>query len=130
MAGFTADANLDAALDRIATADRVIACAGQPADYSEATTNLGTGSGKKLGAVNCVTGDFTKADGDTSGRKITLATITGGTVDISDDADHIAFVDDGASELLQVNTCTLQTLTAGNGLSINGGKILEIRDPA
>ena len=59
MAKFLSDTVLDAALDVIATADTLIICAGEPADYTDATTDSGSG-GHALGEVTVTSGDFTK----------------------------------------------------------------------
>lgn len=130
----TGDSVLDAALDKIAGADRVCVCEGQPATYAEATTNKGTGANKKLGDVAAVGGDFTKADGDTSGRKLTFGGKTEASVDattgveVTGSADHLAYVDDAGSELLHVTTVPTQTLTAGNDLVLEPQKVIEIPD--
>ncbi len=82
-----------------------------------------------LANVAVTAADFTKADGDTSGRKVTVAEKTGITVHTSGDATHVALVDDAAKELLDVTTCTLQTLTAGNTVTVPAWDH-EIQDPA
>ena len=128
MAVFLSDTVLDAALDVIATADQLIICAGEPADYTDATTDSGSG-GHALGEVAVSSGDFTKADGDASGRKVTVAQKTGVTIDVSGTADHVALVDDGASVLLAVATITSQAVTATNTATINAFDI-EIGDPS
>lgn len=129
MGKFLADSALDALLDKILTADKQILCEGQPANYSEATTDLGTGSGKKIADNAIDSSDWTKANGDTSGRKATIAQQTGVTIDVSGDPDHVAYVDDGASELLFITTMTTQPVTAGNTATINAHKI-EVADVA
>lgn len=127
MAKFLADAALDALLDVIITADRQFLCEGQPANYSDATTALGTGSGTAVADNAIDSGDWTKANGDVSGRKATIAQQTGVTIDVSGDPDHVAYVDDGGSVLLLVTTMTTQPVTAGNTASINAHKI-EVAD--
>ena len=128
MAKFLSDTVLDAALDVIATSDTLIICAGEPADYTDATTDSGSG-GHALGEVTVTSGDFTKADGDTSGRKITCAQQTGVTIDVTGTADHVALVDVGTTTLLAVTTITSQSVTAGNTATINAFD-LEIADVA
>ena len=128
MAKFLSDTVLDAALDVIATADTLIICAGEPADYTDATTDSGSG-GHALGEVSVSSGDFTKADGDTSGRKITCAQQTGVTIDVSGTADHVALVDVGTTTLLAVTTITSQAVTSGNTATINAFD-LELADVA
>lgn len=61
-------------------------------------------------------GDFTNADGDTSGRKVTVAAQNAVPVDTTGTATHVC-LDDGAT-LLQVTTCTSQALTSGNTVNV------------
>ena len=74
MAKFTSDAVLDAALAKTATATRLSVTTGQPANFAGiAAVSLGNVAlTAGLGG-----GDFSAAtDGDTSGRKTTLAAQT------------------------------------------------------
>lgn len=113
MAKFTDDSVLDAALAKIATATRMVVTSAQPANFAGiaavalADVTLTTGLGN---------GDFTAANGDTSGRKVTVTAQTGVPVDASGDATHVC-LDDGTT-LLQVTTCTTQTLTSGNTVDV------------
>lgn len=130
MAKFTNDQVMDAALDNIINnADQMVVCAGQPANYADATTDLGTGSGNALGETAITSGDFTKADGDTSGRKLTVAEQTGIDVDVSGTADHVALVDDTNSVLLHVTTITSQAVSAGGTMTVQAYSE-EIEDPS
>lgn len=117
---------LDAALSYISgNADGISVCETEPTSYAEATTNKG-GGGNKLAAT---TPSFTgPADGDTSGRKVTSDQKTGVSVDVTGDADHVALTDSGNTKLLYVTTCTQQTLTSGNTVTIPAWDI-EIADP-
>jgi hypothetical protein len=110
MAGFASNSVLDASLDKIATANLMTVCSALPTTRTEAVTTY------KLADVAVSSGDFTKADG-TTGRKLTVAQKTGVAVDASDDATHVALVDD--SELLYATEGTTQTLTSGNTMTIN-----------
>jgi hypothetical protein len=75
-----------------------------------------------------VTGtDFTLADGDTSGRKMTVAAKNGVPIDANGTGSHVALVD--ATRLLFVTTCTAQVLTAGGTVDVPAWKE-EIADPA
>jgi len=119
------DAVLDGALDIIATADRLFVCKAEPTDYADAsatedlaTVTLTAGDGG---------GDYVIAD-DTSGRKITIAEQAAITVDHSGDATHIALGVAGTTTLLYVTTCTTQTLTAGNTVTVPAWKV-SIADP-
>lgn len=96
------------------------ACSAQPTTRTEAVTTYA------LADVTVAGGDFTKADGDTNGRKVTVAQKTGVNVDTSGTANHVALCD--ASNLLYVTTCTSQALTSGNSLTFNSWKV-EVADP-
>ena len=116
-----ADTILDAMLD-LGEGDRVCVCAGQPTTYTEAITT------NKL-AIATLGADFTKANGDTSGRKSTLVAKTGVTIDTSGTADHVAIANSGDTSLRRVTTCTSQALTGGGTVDIGAHKH-EIGDPS
>jgi hypothetical protein len=105
------DASMDAALNYISSnANQVHACATQPTTRTEAVTtnNLASGS--------ITSGDFTLANGDTSGRKQTLGAQSALSITSTGSGDHIAIT--SATELLAVTTCTAQTLTSGGTVDI------------
>jgi len=105
MAKVIDDTVYDSALnDIISNADQVVLCEGEPADYTAATTDKGAG-GVALGEVAVSSTNFTgPADGDTSGRKLTLDSLSGVSVDVTGTGDHLAIVDDGNSVLQMVDT--------------------------
>lgn len=111
MAKAIADAVLDAALAKIATATRQVVCSGEPANFAgiaavalaDVTLTAGTGNG-----------DWTIAAG--SQRKVTNEAQTAVPIDSSGTATHVA-VDDGTT-LLGVTTCTSQALTAGGTVTV------------
>lgn len=115
---------LDAALDEIATATRLVVCSAEPANFAgiaavalaDVTLTAGDGAG-----------DYVIADGDTSGRKITIAAQADIPVDASGTATHIS-LDDGTT-LQYVTTCTSQALTSGNTVTVPAWDI-EIADPS
>jgi hypothetical protein len=72
--------------------------------------------------------DFTKSDGDVSGRKVRVAAKSGVSVTASGDANHIALVTVSGSVVRYVTTCTQQTLTSGNTVNFPAWDI-EIADP-
>jgi len=94
-----------------------VACSAQPLTYADANATY------NLGSVTMATTDFTVANGDTSGRKITIAQKAGGTVTTGGTATHVALLDTTNSILLAVNTCTSQVLTLNNPLTFNAWKI-------
>lgn len=109
MAKFTDDSVLDAALDKVATATRMVVTSAQPANFAGIAAVA-------LADVTVDSGDFSKANGDTSGRKLVVAAQNGVTVDTSGTATHVC-LDDGTT-LLHVTTVTSQSLTAGNTCNI------------
>jgi uncharacterized metal-binding protein len=115
------DAMIDAALDYVAGATAMHACS-----TLDATPTLAEVTAASLADVTMAGGDYTKADGDTSGRKVTVAAKSGVTVDASGTANHIALVD--GSVVRYVTTCTSQALTSGNTVNFPAWKI-EIADP-
>ena len=121
MAKWIADAVLDAAMDKIATGTILTVCSAQPTTRTEAVTTY------KLADVVVDSGDFSKANGDSSGRKVTIAQQADIPVDSSGDATHIALCD--GSDLLLVTTCTTQTLTSGNTVTVPAFDD-EIADPS
>ncbi len=113
------DAVLDAALNQIkTTADKLVVCIGAPATYAEANAN--SPGGKRCGQRAVTSANFTgPANGDISGRKLTVNQQTGITVDVSGTADHVALVDDTASVLLAVTSLAAsQAVTAGNTMPL------------
>lgn len=121
MAKFANDLVMDAALDKVATGTIITVCSQQPANRTEAVTTY------KLAAVTVSGGSFTKANGDASGRKLTVAQQTNVPVDSTGTATHVAICD--GSTLLYVTTCTSQLLTSGNTLTLQAWDI-EISDPS
>ena len=121
MAKFASDAVLDALLDKVATGTILTVCSAQPTTRTEAVTTF------KLADVTVDSGDFTKANGDVSGRKVTVAQQANVPVDSTGTATHVAICD--GSTLLYVTTCTSQGLTSGNTLTVPAWDI-EVADPS
>jgi hypothetical protein len=120
MAKFIADAVLDLLLDGIATGTILTVCSAQPTTRTEAVTTY------KLADVVVDSGDFSKANGDTSGRKVTVAQQASVPVDTTGTATHVAICD--GSNLLAVTTCTSQSLTSGNTVTVPAHDY-EVGDP-
>ena len=118
MAKFTNDVVLDAALDKIATATRLTVTSAQPANFAGIAGSL-------LASVAVDSGDFTKANGDASGRKVTVGAQAGVSVTASGNATHVC-LDDGTT-LLHVATVTSQALTSGNTVNV-GAYDVEFAD--
>lgn len=112
---------LDGALNIIKNNCNIMTvCSAQPTTRTEAVTTYA------LADVAMASTDFTIADGDTSGRKLTVATKSGIAVDTSGTGTHIALCD--GTRLLLVTTMTSQALTAGNTCNIPAWD-QEIADP-
>lgn len=112
---------LDGAFDVLDQADIMTVCNAEPTTRTEAITTF------KLADVAMTPNtDYTKADGDTSGRKCTVAAKSAVPVDTTGTATHVALCD--GTRLLYVTTCTSQSLTSGNTVNFPAWKI-EIADP-
>ncbi|WP_372594894.1 hypothetical protein [Actinotalea sp.] len=112
---------LDGAFAIVDNAIRMAVCSAEPANYAGiAAVTLATAT---------VSGaDFTVADGDTSGRKVTIAAKSGVSITASGTATHIV-LHDNSSTRLYVTTCPSQALVSGGTVDIGSWKI-EIADPA
>lgn len=124
MAKWTNDEVMDAALNVMKNGvTRMVACSNQPANFVEANATYA------LAPVTLASADFTIADGNTSGRKVTVAGKTA-TIATSGTATHVALLDVTNSKLLFVTTCTSLALVANgtNTVTFPVWKI-EISDP-
>lgn len=127
MAKFVPDTTLDGFLDTIAdNVDRIDICSTQPTSYTEATSTYSLGNVTVTAGDG--SGDWTIGDGDSSGRKLTLAQQTGVSIGTTGSAQHIAGTN-GTDTLYFVTTCTSQSVTSGNTATINTFDI-EIADAA
>ena len=124
MAKWCNDAMLDAAFDWLDQADLMVLCSAQPTTYAEATATYALAD-----VAVTPNADFTKANGDTSGRKVTVAAKSGVAVDTTGTATHIALVITGSSTLAYVTTMTSRALVAGDAANVPAWDI-EIADPA
>lgn len=123
MAKQAPDATIDSMFDYIDLCDRMYVCSAEPANFAGiAAVTLAT-------ATMTPNTDYTKANGDTSGRKVTMAAKNGVSVTASGTATHIVLGLTTDSTLRYVTTCTSQALTSGNTVNIPAWKI-EVADPA
>lgn len=124
MAKWSLDAHMDAMLNNIALSDTLYVCTAQPANFAGiaavalADVTLTPGDGN---------GDFTIGDGDSSGRKLTVAAQSAVPIDTSGSATHIALAE-GGDTLMYVTTCTTQALTSGGTVDVPGWAI-TVADP-
>jgi len=121
-----ADYVLDAALDKLdQEANRIDITSQEATDATEANTtySLGNSTSVNFGPPT---------DGDTSGRKVTCAAISDGSVTGSGTATHFAITDTTASppRLLVTGTLTTQqSVVSGNTFTVAAFDV-EIPDPA
>ncbi len=110
MAMVTDNSVLDAALNKIATATRMVVCSAQPANFAGIAAVA-------LADVVVDSGDFANSDNTTGGgRKVTVSAQTAVPVDSTGTATHLA-LDDGTT-LLIVTTTTSQGVTAASTVDI------------
>ncbi len=114
----------DRLLDAIRTeCNKMVLCSQVPTTFTEANTTYA------LADVAMSPTDFTIANGDVSGRKITVAAKSGVPVDVTGDPVVCALLDTVNQRLLYyVDETGSQTIYAGNTVNIPSFKI-ENRDP-
>ena len=108
---------LDAMLDYIAdNCDRLVVCSTEPTTYTEANETY------KLADVTLTkgdgNGDYVIADGDASGRKLTVLQQADIPVDTSGNAEHVALLDVSNTKLVYTTTTTSQAVTQGNTVTV------------
>lgn len=126
MAKWANDSVMDAALAYVDDCTSIKVCSAQPTTYAEANaTYMLAAATLTAGAGN---GSYTLANGDASGRKLTVAQVSNASITNSGTATHVALVITGSSTLVYVTTCTSQALTSGGTVTIPAWDI-EISDP-
>lgn len=104
-------------------ANRLDICSQAPTTYTEATSTYTLGNKTSLSVGS-------PADRSPTGRKVTVAAITDGTVSGTGTATHIAVVDTVNSRLLAVQALSAsQAVTSGNTFTLPAFDI-GIPDPA
>ena len=122
MAKQAPDATIDSMFDYIDQCNIMHVCSAEPANYA------GIAAVSLASVALTPDTDFTKANGDTSGRKVTVAAKSGVSVTTSGTATHIAIARSTDSTMRYVTTCTSQALTSVNTVNIPAWKI-EVQDP-
>ena len=122
MAKQAPDATIDSMFDYIDQSNIMHVCSAEPANYA------GIAAVSLASVAVTPDTDFTKANGDTSGRKVTVAAKSGVSVTTSGTATHIVLARTTDSTLRYVTTCTSQALTSGNTVNIPAWKV-EVQDP-
>jgi len=127
---------LDAALNYLKTNGNILIVLNAEPTGASAYVNAAKkadSSGLKLADVVISSADYTgPANGDTSGRKITVNAQSSISIDgiaASDSATHVCIADTISTVVLYTTTCTGQNLTGGNKVNTPAWDI-EIRDPA
>jgi hypothetical protein len=124
MAKSIPDAIIGLMLDQLAAATILVICKDTPTTYANATGTY------DLATHVLTSGDFSKAAGDTSGRKLILAAQNGFNVDHDGTATYYVLGISGSSTLLLIGTLTPQALTAGNLVNFPATDVDEIRGVA
>lgn len=122
MAKQAPDATIDSMFDYIDQCNIMHVCSAEPANYA------GIAAVSLASVALTPDTDFTKANGTTSGRKVTVAAKNAVSVSSSGTATHIAIARSTDSTLRYVTTCTSQGLTSGNTVNIPAWEI-EVADP-
>lgn len=122
MTNLVIDAAMDALLDHIANgANALHVCSGNPTTRAAVLTN-------SLGNVAVDSGDYTKADGDVSGRKHTVAQQNIASFSASGTAHCVALID-GTVLYRVIDLTADQGVTSGNPGTVSAHDH-EVRDPA
>jgi hypothetical protein len=125
------DAMLDTSLSYIKTnATGLVVCTSDILTSGVPDYTLITGASKLTGVidVSSTASSWTVADGDVSGRKLTVAAQADIPITATGTAEHICIVDSATTSVLYVTSCTAQSLTSGNNVSIPAWD-MELRDP-
>lgn len=114
----------DAMLAKIATATRLTVTSGQPANFAGIAAVL---LGSYVMTAGLGGGDYSAAaDGDVSGRKVTVLAQSGNNASASGSATHVC-LDDGVT-LLYVTTCPTVSTNSGQPFNVAAWDI-EVADP-
>jgi len=119
------DSVFDAGLDKIATGNKVTFCSAEPANYAGIAAVALVSNVITAGDGN---GDWVIANGDTSGRKLTLGEQANMTPSGNGTVLFLA-IDDGA-ELLATSPVTSQAVLTTETWNSPAVKVLELRDPS
>lgn len=115
---------LDAALDLLKqNGTRLTLTSQQPTTFTEADDTY------KLADVTVDSSDYTIANGDVSGRKVTIGAQAAVDIDATGTSNHLNILDVANSKLLYTTTHTGQALTSGGTVDLSAWDI-EIEDPA
>jgi hypothetical protein len=117
MAKMVKDLAIDAMLDYIASnGSRITVNSSYSTDYATMSETTGNMLAKSTSAIS--SGSYTLQNGDTSGRKVTTPAQTDVSVAASGTASHVAIISTGLSAVILVTSCTTQSLTTGNTVTV------------
>lgn len=116
-----ADTVYDASLDRASLAKTIHFFNGQPTSWADALS-------RSVGFAICNTTDFTKGDGDTSGRKLTYGGTTNISITRTSTIDHVGIID--STDFLAATTHAVTAVTSGDVRNLSAFDLMEIRDPS
>ena len=103
---------IDAML-QLVEGDQLHLCTAEPTTFLEATTTF------NLATFTVVGGNYTLANGDTSGRKNTLAALSGASITSTGTSTHAALTTISGSVLERVTTTNSQLLTSGGTVDVS-----------
>lgn len=120
------DTTADAFLDQIALSTQMFICTSAPANHAAI-------AGVALNAAHTLTagdgnGDWVIADGDTSGRKLSI-TQQSITYNATGSGTHVAYSDGTTMHWVQDLDQTY-SITSGETRTFDAGKVVELPDPA
>lgn len=123
MAAYLNDEVRDVALNYLADhATRLYVCSAQPTTFTEASATY------MLASKTIDISTVSPADGDVSGRKLTVPQQTSVLASATGTATHIALCEYATSTLLSVNTCTSQSITSAESYTVPAYDVTEWSD--
>lgn len=105
-----------------AACTRMVLCSALPTTFAEANSTY------KLADVDVDTGDMTVADGDASGKKLSMAAQNDVPVDTAGTATHTAYLDVANTKLLQARALSSSQAVAGT-VTFNAHTVHTFPDP-
>jgi hypothetical protein len=126
------DSFADSALDWLSSnGKKMYVCTTAISSASVPNYTKVTSTAALTGAITMSTSsDYTKAVGDSSGRKVTVAQKASISVTASGTGARVCLVDStGSGTVAYVTTCTSQALTSGNTVTIPAWDV-EVADPS
>lgn len=110
---------VDALLNHIRNnCDKIVLCSADPGlNYTQANATYA------LADAAAAPGDFTLANGDINGRKLTVGAKPATAVDVAGTGNHLAYLQTGATKVLAVTTTPSTAVNLGGTVDIGSNKI-------